>query len=154
MRLLAVALMLVLIGCGSLPQHIGQVDPDLSVDTDESAEGLALDETSEIFCASGDRQYYFIGTSKPQLSLEFTDTTYSVFRSKYEAVRVKPVERSFRIHFNYKDRFAKFDVKKFKFEPKEKYYVYYSTYASRIKIWIEKSSGEVVYGQKPKDGSY
>lgn len=143
-----------LTGCGSLHQHVGKIPESINVE-DYSNIDLQKNEFSTIICAEGDRRYYFLGTSKPSLSLTFKDEGFKLFKSSYDAVRLNSEKRSFELRFDYKDQFAVFSVNNFDFKPGVTYYAKYSisTYQS-VKIWIEKSDGEVVYGKKPEDGQF
>lgn len=155
MKLLGVILLFSLLtGCGSLHQHVGTVPKDIDVE-EYSKIDLQKDEFSTIICAEGDRRYYFIGTSKPNLSLTFTDEGFNFFKSSYDAVRLNSGKRNFKLTFDYKDQYAIFNVNGFVFEPSTTYYAKYSinTYKS-VKVWIEKANGEVVYGQKPTEGQF
>jgi hypothetical protein len=153
MKILGVTLLLLLLtGCGTLHQHMGKVPEGINI-RDYSEIDLQKDEFSTLICAEGDRRYYFLGTSKPNLSLTFTDEEFKFFNSSYDAVRLNSGKRSFKLKFDYKDQFAVFNVNGFVFEPNTTYYAKYSVNTSKtVKVWIEKSNGEVVYGKKPAEG--
>jgi hypothetical protein len=144
-------------GCGNMPQHIGTIPKNVSSEKNKSL----VDKTnySEIICAKGERQVYYvfpilIGWSTPELTLKFDDEGFSFFSTKYNAVKLAPAKRDFTLRFQYRDTFANFEIKQFDFEKDTKYFAKYSTFSNRIRVWIEKEDGTVVYGTKPKEGSY
>jgi WD40 repeat protein len=144
---------LMMTACASYPQHWGSIPEDArhtynkpSKPTDENL--------AEIICAEGEREYYFIGTSKPKLMLRFTDEGSSFFKSYRNAWKVAPKERNFNLHWSFKGSYADFSVRDFKFEPNEKYYAKYSANQNKIKVWIETQSGDVVFGKKPTEGQF
>lgn len=153
MKRLVVMLMTVLVtSCASYPQHWGDIPKDIEADYHpQSIENL--DGLSEIICAEGEREYYFLGTSKPSLQITF-DKSSNLFTKYYEAVKIYPHERSFTLKWSFSDKFAKFKVSKFKFEPDTRYYAKYSAKEDQIKVWIEKENGEVVYGKRPVEGQF
>ncbi len=145
--------MFLLFSCGILPQHWGEIPNNIK---SENYGELSNEDTdaSEIICAQGERQYYFIGTSRPGLELQFDDEGFQFFNSSYEAVRLKPGKRNFTLRFSYRYIYANFKVKNFQFEPNTKYFAKYSIGGNKVKVWIEKENGSVVYGKKPTEGQF
>jgi len=152
-----IAIILSFTGCGSMPQHIGSIPKDITPEKHESFTDKS--NYSEISCAEGETQIYyvfpiFVGWSTPTLKLRFDDEGFSLFPSKYQAVNIAPAKRDFTLRFTYRNTYANFEIRQFNFEKNTKYFAKYSTFNNKIKIWIEKENGTVVYGTKPKEGSY
>jgi hypothetical protein len=150
MKLISILAMSVfLFGCSSLPHHMGEVPNDLEVEVHGNIDE-ANGEYSELYCSEGERQYFFLGTSKPNLTVSLDN---SIFASSYDAVRFRSGHRNINLRFEFSNLFANFKVRNFNFEPGVKYYAKYSVGSyERIKVWIEKSDGTVVYGKKPDEG--
>ena len=141
---------ILLFGCSSLPQHMGEVPSDLEVEVHGNIDE-ASGNYSELYCSEGERQYFFLGTSKPNITVTLDS---SFFATSYEAVRFRSGHRNINLRFEFSNQFANFKVKNFNFEPGVKYYAKYSVGSyKRIRIWLEKSDGTVVYGKKPEEGS-
>lgn len=152
--LLVLFFVFLLQGCGSMPQHHGQIPSDYSLEENKNVNPGDFSQAAELICASGETQFYFIGYSKPQLSVSFSDQGFSFFGNNYTAVKLNPGVRSMRFTFRYRDSFANFNVNNFKFEPNTKYYAKYSTVGRGVRMWIEKEDGEVVYGRRTEDGQF
>lgn len=142
-----------LASCASLPQHVGSIPEDVSSSYYQDASEQDTD-LAEITCASGERQYYFLGTSKPQMVLKFDDGRFSIFKRSYESVKLKPMKADFSLIWSFNDKFANLKVKDFEFKKNTKYFAMYSTNGGRIAVWIETEAGEVVYGKKPAEGRF
>lgn len=148
-----ILLSIMMASCASYPQHWGEIPEDISpvYNSPATPEHSNL---AQITCAEGDREYYFLGTSKPSLGLRFTDEGFSFIKSFKPAWKVLPKERSFTLRWSFSDKYAEFKVRKFKFEPNTKYYAKYSAKQGQVKVWIEKEDGKVVYGKKPIEGQF
>ena len=146
-------LVLLINGCASFTQHWGEIPEDIN---SKYAPGTDVQDTklAEIICASGERQYYFIGTSKPSLKLQFDDEGFKLFKMSYDAVKLKPARRSFTLHWSFLDRYAIFKVKNFEFKENTRYFAKYSAKRDVVKVWIEQEDGKVVYGKKPEQGQF
>ena len=139
-------------GCGSVPQHIGTIPKNITPEKHKTFTDKS--NYSEISCAQGETQIYFLGWSTPTLKLRFDDEGFSFFPPKYKSVKIAPSKRDFTLTFRYRNTFAHFEIKQFNFEKNTKYFAKYSTFSNRIKIWIEKEDKTIVYGTKPKEGAY
>lgn len=148
------SLILFLQGCGSLPHHTGQIPSDYNMQDNNRVNGGDLSEAAELITASGERQYYILGSSRPSLTVSFRDQGFSIFGNSYSAVRVNPGKRDLRFTFQYRDSSAIFDVDNFDFEPHTRYYAKYSTFNRSVRMWIEKDDGTVVYGVRPEEGQF
>lgn len=153
---LLMTIILAVTGCGRMPQHVGTIPENITPDEDISYHDEFDKYTySEITCAEGERQVYFIGWDTPSLTLLFNDKgKLSIFQPSYQSVKLAPGKRDFVLHFNYRTLNADIKVKQFDFEPKTKYFARYSTDGRRIKVWIEKEDGTIVYGTKPEEGTF
>ena len=141
------------VSCASYPQHFGVIPEDITPVYNKPA--TSKDENlAQITCAEGEREYYFLGTSKPALRLRFTDQGSSFVKSYKGAWKVVPAERNFVLRWSFRNKYADFFVRDFKFEPNTHYYAKYSAKDRQIKVWIETEAGDVVFGRRPADGQY
>lgn len=152
-NIIVILLAIIVASCASYPQHWGEIPEDIEPVYNSPAKS-GDDNLAQIICAEGDREYYFLGTSKPTLGLRFTDEGFSLFKSYKSAWKVLPKERDFTLRWSFSDKYAEFKVRNFKFEPKAKYYAKYSAKKGQVKVWIETESGKVVYGKKPIEGQF
>jgi len=150
-----ILLSIIMASCASYPQHWGQIPSDVGFSYAKHAKKGA-DDLAQIICAEGEREYYFLGTNKPQLGLRFTDQGFSLFKNHKPAWKVAPSKRSFTMRWSFTNKHADFPVHNFVFEPGAKYFAKYSANPNQgqIKVWIEKEDGKVVYGKKPIEGQF
>lgn len=155
-KIIILIFMSILSGCANLSQHTGNIDQDIVVKKYES--GISESDkqnTAELICAKGDRQVYILGTDRPKLSVQFTDNDRSFFNPYYSTVKLRSGKRSFRLHFSFSETYANFEVKDLEFEPNKRYYAYYSVSNNRlIKVWIEDSKGNIIFGKRPEEGQF
>ncbi|GHB73084.1 hypothetical protein GCM10008107_23130 [Psychrosphaera saromensis] len=152
-KIILIIMAVILTGCASLPQHKGVIPLDVSPTYNQSAK-QGDENLAEIICAEGERQYYFLGTSKPSLSLMFTDEGFKFFNDYKSSWKLAPGKRNFTLHWSFDDRYADFKVSQFEFKANEKYLAKYSVQNRQIKVWIETEDGTVVFGKRPNEGEF
>lgn len=152
-KITLVLISIFLTSCASYPQHWGDIPSEPSFVYNQGAQNHN-EELAEIICAEGEREYYFIGTSKPSLGLRFTDEGFSFVKSYKSAWKLAAGERSFTLRWSFSGKYADFKVHKFNFEPGVQYLAKYSAKQGQVKVWIETADGKVVYGKKPTEGQF
>ncbi|MCP3921670.1 MAG: hypothetical protein GY714_03700 [Desulfobacterales bacterium] len=141
---------LLIVSCGSLKEHHGFIPKNIDIQEHNYLKGYDKKDFAEIICAKGGTQFYFIGWATPELKIKFDDEGKSE-SAFYESMRLIPEVRDFTLKFTYRRQHASYKIDGFTFEPNTKYFAKYETSHGRVKVWIEKKDGSVVYGSKPQE---
>ncbi|MDD3817250.1 MAG: hypothetical protein PHI89_04100 [Thiovulaceae bacterium] len=149
-------------GCSTNTHYISQVPKDVSFKNDESVENYRSKDFATITCSEGETEragLFGIGWSTPTLRLTFENnpipnSSLDMFNTFYEAVRVAPGTRNFRLKYEFRGMYSNINVRNFKFEPDTNYFAYFSRSGNIISVWIEKEDGSIVFGKKPGEGRF